>query len=175
VSTANLLAILAVIGSLTGVFIGAWLASHWQRRHWVLDNKKAEYREVLDLLATYRFRLVSYIASYTPPPGGIVAYDPRDRFNERNRFDEVQVSLSNALADSLFIRKELAKRNVRERFEEFVRGLDTDTSSPAPPNPQSTNDIAKTFVGRVARATTELASLHQTVVLIADEDLGLKK
>lgn len=162
-----------LLGVLVGAAVSTYLTSRWQHRQWVMDNKKAEYRAVLDLLGTYRFQLVSYLATYNLPPGGITAYDPKDRFEERNRFDETQVSLSNALGDRLFIRKQLARRNVRGRFEEFVRNLDAETSSATPKSPRSPTDKVRTFVGTVAGATTELSSLHQTVVEIAEDDLGL--
>jgi hypothetical protein len=41
-----------VIGPLLGVVIGAlltpWIAWRWQHRQWALDNKKQEYRDLLD-------------------------------------------------------------------------------------------------------------------------------
>ncbi len=35
-----------VVGPLVGVVIGAWLARSWQRKHWLLESKKAEFREL---------------------------------------------------------------------------------------------------------------------------------
>ncbi|HXA76968.1 MAG TPA: hypothetical protein VNV41_07515 [Candidatus Acidoferrales bacterium] len=41
-----------VIGPLVGVVIGAlltpWISWRWQHRQWVMDNKKQEYRDLLD-------------------------------------------------------------------------------------------------------------------------------
>jgi hypothetical protein len=34
--------------ALAGVLIGGWISSRNQRRQWVLDNRKAEYRELLE-------------------------------------------------------------------------------------------------------------------------------
>jgi hypothetical protein len=43
------------LGPLIGVAIGALLTpfctSRWQRKQWLLDGKKAEYRELLSVLA----------------------------------------------------------------------------------------------------------------------------
>ena len=35
-----------VVGPLLGVVIGAWLARSWQRKHWLLESKKAKYRKL---------------------------------------------------------------------------------------------------------------------------------
>jgi len=43
-----------VIGPLVGVVIGAlltpWISWRWQHRQWAVDNKKQEYRDLLDVL-----------------------------------------------------------------------------------------------------------------------------
>jgi len=49
---AEVFAMWNAIGPLVGVVIGAlltpWVAWHWQRKQWMLDNKKQEYRDLLD-------------------------------------------------------------------------------------------------------------------------------
>jgi hypothetical protein len=42
----------AVAGPLAGVGLGAWLTARWQRKKWILDNKLAEYRGILDALSS---------------------------------------------------------------------------------------------------------------------------
>ena len=41
----------SILGPLVGVMLGAWLATRNQRRHWLLDNKRAEYRKLLTTLS----------------------------------------------------------------------------------------------------------------------------
>lgn len=41
----------SAIGPLVGVLIGAWLARSWQQKQWLLDSKKAEYRELISTLS----------------------------------------------------------------------------------------------------------------------------
>ena len=41
----------AVAGPLVGVFVGAYIASRNQRKHWIADNKKEEYKELLAALS----------------------------------------------------------------------------------------------------------------------------
>ena len=40
----------AAIGPVAGIFIGHLLARSWERRKWLADNKRDEYREVLKAL-----------------------------------------------------------------------------------------------------------------------------
>jgi hypothetical protein len=39
------------VGPLVGVLIGAWSARSWQRKQWELDNRGAEYRELITVLS----------------------------------------------------------------------------------------------------------------------------
>src|SRR5713226_4251307 len=39
----------AAVGPLLGVALGSYLSTRTQRRHWVMDNKKQEYRELLTI------------------------------------------------------------------------------------------------------------------------------
>jgi hypothetical protein len=41
----------AVVGPLVGVVIGGYITTQTQKRHWILDNKRAEYRELLTTIA----------------------------------------------------------------------------------------------------------------------------
>ena len=38
----------AAVYSLVGVLLGAWIAWRYQHRQWILENKKQEYRELLN-------------------------------------------------------------------------------------------------------------------------------
>jgi hypothetical protein len=53
-SVNQVLAWLPLIGALSGllgVTLGAYLTRSWQRKQWLLDNKKTEYRELLSVLS----------------------------------------------------------------------------------------------------------------------------
>src|SRR5438067_2224291 len=96
----------AAIGPLIGVLVGAWLTARWQRKRWIQDNKKAEYREVLDTLQKYRWHLLNHLAVVGGP---LVAEDARTHEERRAAFADAEVSVSNCLADRLFIRESLAR------------------------------------------------------------------
>src|SRR6266404_6383389 len=40
------------VGPLVGVLVGAYIANRNQRKHWIADNKRAEYRKLLSTLAS---------------------------------------------------------------------------------------------------------------------------
>jgi|SRR6266436_4258875 len=44
------LAVWAAIGPLAGIVIGHYLVRSWQRRQWIADNRKDEYRKILGAL-----------------------------------------------------------------------------------------------------------------------------
>lgn len=169
-STANLLAILAVIGSLAGVGLGAWLTARRQHKQWVLDNKKAEYRELLDLLNVYRFQLLKNTATYSPIE--MPAYDAKQKTSDDRVLHESQVSLNNALTDRIFIRKALIEGGVLQQFEEHVRRFDdgeyfSDTQNP------SVQSKSELLVVGMAKIVADLRELHQTIVEIAEGDVEL--
>jgi hypothetical protein len=39
-------------GPLVGVLVGSWLTTWTQRKHWLMDNKRAEYRKLLSTLSS---------------------------------------------------------------------------------------------------------------------------
>jgi hypothetical protein len=49
----------AVAGPLIGVLIGAYIANRNQRKHWIADNKREEYRELLAALHKVMFLYTS--------------------------------------------------------------------------------------------------------------------
>jgi hypothetical protein len=64
-SVGQVLAWLPLIGALSGllgVILGAFLTRSWQRKQWLLDNKKAEYRELISILS----QAAHYILNNSP-------------------------------------------------------------------------------------------------------------
>jgi hypothetical protein len=123
-ATAKLYAIWAAIGPLVGVVIGAWLAARWQDRRWILDNKKAEYRGILDALQTYRWNVTRHRArcgatSISPDAAGEMGED-------QLALAEALHSLWSALADRIFIREALVNSGVHQDLQSLHRSLVSD-------------------------------------------------
>ena len=50
----------AIVGPLVGILLGSWLTTKNQRRHWLLDNKRSEYRELLTTIADAGSKLLVF-------------------------------------------------------------------------------------------------------------------
>lgn len=139
-----------------GVGIGAWLTARWQHRRWILDNKKVEYRELLDALNTYRWRLLNYQATYGDALiVGDSNEEPKAQSLEKIALAKAETALSNALGDRIFIREELAVGSVSEDYRKFSSTLLSDK----PPT--------------ISKASQVLAGFHRKLVGIAETDLRL--
>lgn len=138
----------AVVGPLVGVLIGAWLAARWQRRQWIQDNKKVEYRQMLDAVQAYRWHLLNHLAAVTGPP---VAIDARTYHEEATALVRSKAALNNCVADRLFIREQLARTKVKEDLGNFLQTMD-----------------------QVSEATINaLEKFHDRIVQAAEADLHL--
>ncbi len=115
-------AIWAAVGPLVGVIIGGMLTAWWQRRYWILDNKKAEYRELVDALHNYRWEVTRQVRQF-----GKVSTSP----DVAGPAAEGQIALAKAvdavwrsLADRFFISKAL----VNSTIHQDMQNLDHDMS-----------------------------------------------
>ena len=50
----------SAIGPLIGVIVGGWITTRTQRKHWILDNKKAEYSELITVIADSGSKLLTF-------------------------------------------------------------------------------------------------------------------
>jgi hypothetical protein len=89
-----LTALVGIIGTLVGVIVGQFLSSSREHAKWVKDYKRAEYRELLDLL----YQTIS------------VVHDNRPNLKDFNTppVNIAVAQLSRAFADRIFIADALA-------------------------------------------------------------------
>jgi hypothetical protein len=120
-STANLLAILAVVGSLAGVALGAWLTSRRQHKQWILDNKKLEYRELLDALQSYRWVVTQH---RRVDGSGAIRLDVTAE--SHYALADALNSVWNKVSDRLFVREALVNSGVHQDLQNLHKRLVVD-------------------------------------------------
>jgi hypothetical protein len=116
----------AVVGPLAGVGFGAWLTARWQRKKWILDNKLAEYRGILDALSSYRFALSEYYALYK---FALVAVPAQKKYDDDIAFAKAQGAVTNAFADRIFIRIAVERSGARKEWRELAAKMLADKST----------------------------------------------
>ena len=151
ITEARLYAIWAAVGPLAGVIIGGWLASHWQRKQWIADNKAREYREIFDALNTYRWKSINYLARYEVLGAQNEEVRPEDTLS----MAEAQHALDNAFSDRIFVRETVVSSGAKEDFRQLSQSFLND-------RPPSLNE-----------ATQAISNLHKKLVRTAEADLRL--
>ena len=94
----------SAIGPLIGVLIGSWLTRSWQRKQWVLDSKKTEYRELISTLS-HSYHTIAKNAHL----GGMIF--SVEQLTDRSEASEAG---KRVIEDRLFIVEEMRKENIRE-------------------------------------------------------------
>jgi len=90
------------IGSFAGTLVSLWFNARQQHNNWVNDNKKAEYRELLDVL----FHSISVVD----------ANRPNLRASGSPPINEAMIRLSRVFADRIFISNALKESKADEDF-----------------------------------------------------------
>jgi hypothetical protein len=106
--------------TLVGVFVGAWLSRAWQRKQWVLDNRKAEYRELISGLRECAHEILKN-------PDSTGASDRLNRSDEVPDVDGPEARGYNLISDRLFIADVMIREKVRQRWLAVVGQQANDT------------------------------------------------
>ena len=101
----------AAVGPLLGVALGGWLTMKNQRRLWILDNKRAEYRKLMSTL-TRTYTMLMYVYSDTARTG-------KDELKCKN----MRLAALNVMRDRIFIAKEVAKMGISIKWSKAVGEL----------------------------------------------------
>jgi len=110
----------AAVGPLVGVAFGAWLAAHWQRQKWILDNKTAEYRSLFDALSAYRIVLTEYYALYEFANAVVTA---QKRYDDDLALARAYGAVTDAFADRIFTRQAIAKSGARKEWNSYAQKM----------------------------------------------------
>ena len=101
----------ASVGPLVGVIIGAMLTRAWDRRKWINENRKQEYRELLSTLTSACTALIDNAQALVQSPAEQIA--ARDEY-----FKSLRV-----LQDRIFIAGEIGKMNLFDRWGTAMKHL----------------------------------------------------
>ena len=101
----------ASVGPLVGVIIGAMLTRAWDRRKWINENRKQEYRELLTILTGAAAALIHNTQVIVQSPAEQIA--TRDEY-----FKSLRV-----LQDRIFIANEIGKMNLFDRWGTALKNL----------------------------------------------------
>jgi hypothetical protein len=103
----------AVIGPPAGIVLGSWLATRNQRRHWLLDNRRAEYRELLTTIAEAGGKFVVFYGMEPVVASG----------EEQFAIGETARTSVDVIYNRLFIADEVEKLNIQRRWEGAISAL----------------------------------------------------
>jgi len=112
------LSIWAAVGPLIGVLLGAHLAAQAQKRHWILDSMKEEYRELLSTLS----QTFNFLREYHAP---MVGHGPEE---QRAEHAEQLMALA-VIGDRVFISGEVKRIDVLNRWRRAVHQLENHLNS----------------------------------------------
>jgi hypothetical protein len=106
---------LGIVGTLVGVVVGHVLSQSWQKKQWVLDNRKQEVRELLIALSeTVSAEMMTNL------PFGIM--DPADR----NRIVEAQARSFRSIRGCVFIARDLDRIQLEQNWVKALGGFEED-------------------------------------------------
>jgi hypothetical protein len=101
-----------IAGSLGGIFVGNFLSKSSQRRNWILDCRKQEFRELVSALSKATIEQVTFTTSLqSPTPQSMAPW-----------MDTFKIALHTVL-DRIYIAKEMKELNVMTRFLEYASAL----------------------------------------------------
>ena len=92
----------AIVGPFVGIFLGSWLTTKNQHRHWLLDNKRSETRDLLTTIADSGSKLLVFWGRDSVGASG----------EEKFMIRETARQSVDVIYNGLFIADEVKKLNV---------------------------------------------------------------
>jgi hypothetical protein len=113
------LTVSAVVGPFVGIALGVYLTMLAQKRHWVLDSRKEEYRELMGTLTQTFYVVVDYHST--------IGHDP----DEQRAVRAARLKALAAIGGCLSIHDEVKRIDVLNRWRKAVHRLDKDHDTTA--------------------------------------------
>ena len=99
----------AVAGPLIGLLVGAYITNRNQRRSWVADNTRVEYRELLSIL-------VEAMANALSLQRAIAGFGPEDQ----RKFEDIDKKVGMTLLDRIFIARAVMEMKLPDRWAKAI-------------------------------------------------------
>jgi len=109
----SFLSVWAIVGPLVGILLGSWLTTRNQRRQWLLDNKRSEYRELLTTIADAGSKLLVFWGRNPVVASG----------EEQFMIGETARQSVDVIYNRLFIADEVKRLDVLKRWEDAIDKL----------------------------------------------------
>jgi hypothetical protein len=104
----------AIAGPLVGVLVGAYLTTRTQRKHWILDNRRSEFRKLLTTL-TKAYSTIVNITSHPVRSG-----------RQEEKCEQMRLLALNVIRDRIFIAPEIKEMGLLEKWDAAVRSFTND-------------------------------------------------
>ena len=118
-------AVWAALGPLTGLLLGHLLTRSWDRKRWLLDSRKQEFKELVSLMTADAVAHIHFTVDLQSSNHSRAA----DRIAI---LDELHDAALRALNDRIYIDRDLIELNVGERYMNVIEEMrDGDISESA--------------------------------------------
>lgn len=111
-------AIWAAVGPLAGIVIGHLLTRSWQRKQWLLDCRKEEFKELASVLSAEVLAHINWRAARR-----LRSSDAVPRANEARR---AQLATLQVISDRVYIARDIAELKIHDRFNAIRTSLAKD-------------------------------------------------
>lgn len=102
-----------VVTLLIGIYVGGKVTSKNQRKYWILDNKRAEYRRLISVLTSAASKMILFEGGRSGGYEGI----------ELKRMQEAARRSANVIYSRLFISEEVSRLDILARWIKCTTAL----------------------------------------------------
>jgi hypothetical protein len=107
------------IGPLIGALIGSWLTRSWQRKQWLLESRKAEYRELMSVLSESANCILNNSQRLAVQGMGTIKSGEQER-----QSDEAATRGHRIIEDRIFMADTVAREKIDERWVVLLKEKD---------------------------------------------------
>jgi hypothetical protein len=116
----------AAVGPLAGILVGHVLTRSWDKKRWLLDCRKQEFKELVTALSAEVAAMIQYQDAPRDSRG------PIHQSHERlQKLREAHATAFNVISDRLYIANDVQELDVSHRFQDQMQKLRESGNNPA--------------------------------------------